>query len=82
MIANAGNHGFAGAVNQGVSALDTELVLLLNPDTELRTSIEKLEAACLETGTGLAAGQLTDEHGHAAAWLHAAPFSEGIDIGL
>ncbi len=63
LIANASNDGFAGAVNQGVAALDTQLVLLLNPDTELKTSIEKLETACLEAGTGLAAGQLTDEHG-------------------
>lgn len=64
LIANPANRGFAGAVNQGVAALDTPLVLLLNPDTELKTSIEKLETACLEAGTGLAAGQLTDEHGH------------------
>jgi hypothetical protein len=46
-----------------VSALDTTLVLLLNPDVELKTPIDELEAACLETGTGLAAGQLTDEQG-------------------
>jgi GT2 family glycosyltransferase len=63
LIANPGNYGFAGAVNQGVSGLDTQLVLLLNPDTELNTPIEELEAACLQEGTGLAAGQLTDEHG-------------------
>jgi len=63
LIANSGNYGFAGAVNQGVSALDTQLVLLLNPDTELQTAIDPLECACLKPGTGLAAGQLTDEHG-------------------
>jgi N-acetylglucosaminyl-diphospho-decaprenol L-rhamnosyltransferase len=63
LIPNASNYGFAGAVNQGVAALDTQLVLLLNPDTELKTSIEKLETACLQAGTGLAAGQLTDEQG-------------------
>jgi len=63
LIANPANNGFAKAVNQGVSELDTELVLLLNPDTELQTSVEKLEAACLEDGTGLAAGQLTDQNG-------------------
>ena len=64
LIANTSNYGFAGAVNQGVTALDTELILLLNPDTELQTKIEELEAACLQSGTGLAAGQLTDEKGH------------------
>jgi N-acetylglucosaminyl-diphospho-decaprenol L-rhamnosyltransferase len=63
LIANTGNNGFARAVNQGVAALDTELVLLLNPDTELQTSVEELESACLRDGTGLAAGQLTDEQG-------------------
>ena len=39
LIANAENRGFANAVNQGVAALDTELVLLLNPDTELTSDI-------------------------------------------
>jgi GT2 family glycosyltransferase len=63
LIANAGNYGFAEAVNQGVLATDAELVLLLNPDTEIKTPIEELEAACLQPGTGLAAGQLTDERG-------------------
>jgi N-acetylglucosaminyl-diphospho-decaprenol L-rhamnosyltransferase len=63
LIANPSNYGFARAVNQGVSALDTELILLLNPDTALQTSIEELKAACLQEGTGLAAGQLTDDHG-------------------
>lgn len=63
LIANPQNNGFAAAVNQGVRALDTPLVLLLNPDTELRTSITELESACLKDGTGLAAGLLTDENG-------------------
>jgi hypothetical protein len=63
LIANPSNYGFARAVNQGVSALQTELVLLLNPDTELKTPLEELEKACLQVGTGLAAGQLSDEHG-------------------
>lgn len=63
LIANPKNNGFAAAVNQGVLALDTHLVLLLNPDTELKTSIAKLETACLKEGTGIAAGQLTDQSG-------------------
>jgi N-acetylglucosaminyl-diphospho-decaprenol L-rhamnosyltransferase len=63
LIANPANYGFAGAVNQGVSALETELVLLLNPDTALKTPLEKLESACLQAGTGIAAGQLADDHG-------------------
>lgn len=63
LIANPDNFGFAGAVNQGVSALDTELILLLNPDAELRTSLDDLEAACLQPGAAIAAGQLTEESG-------------------
>jgi N-acetylglucosaminyl-diphospho-decaprenol L-rhamnosyltransferase len=63
LIANAVNRGFAGAVNQGVSALETELVLLLNPDTELQTSLVDLETACSEEGAGIAAGRLEDAKG-------------------
>jgi GT2 family glycosyltransferase len=63
LIENTTNHGFASAVNEGVSALGNELVLLLNPDTELQTPVDALEAACSEEGTGIAAGQLTDEQG-------------------
>jgi N-acetylglucosaminyl-diphospho-decaprenol L-rhamnosyltransferase len=63
LIANPGNYGFAHAVNQGVMALETELVLLLNPDTKLSTPVDGLEAACQVPGAGLAAGKLTDEQG-------------------
>jgi len=63
LIANTTNYGFAGAVNQGVSALESELVLLLNPDTELKTPLDELENACLQPGTGIASGRLSDELG-------------------
>lgn len=65
LIANSENIGFAAAVNQGVAALDTKFVLLLNPDTELTSRIDALEQACDEIGTGLASGKLTDAAGHA-----------------
>jgi N-acetylglucosaminyl-diphospho-decaprenol L-rhamnosyltransferase len=64
LVANPSNCGFAHAANQAVLALDTELVLLLNPDTELRTALDVLESACLENGTAAASGQLADENGH------------------
>jgi N-acetylglucosaminyl-diphospho-decaprenol L-rhamnosyltransferase len=67
LIANPSNSGFARAVNQGVAALDTELILLLNPDTELETGIDALEQACLRPSVGLAAGQLVDERGQVQA---------------
>jgi len=63
LIANAKNRGFGGAANQGVAELDTELILLLNPDVELAASIEPLEDACLRIGFGMASGKLTDESG-------------------
>lgn len=63
LIANSENRGFAGAVNQGVTWLDTEFVLLLNPDTELTSPIGDLEQTCSETGTGLASGKMLDAAG-------------------
>jgi len=63
LIENATNRGFASAVNQGVTALGTELVLLLNPDTALTSPIDELEQALSEEGTGLAAGKLVNEAG-------------------
>ena len=63
LIPNTSNRGFSQAVNQGVAALDTELVLLVNPDTQLQSGVEELESACLRPGVGLAAGRLVDEGG-------------------
>jgi hypothetical protein len=65
LVANAANNGFAGAVNQGVATLGAELILLLNPDAELTSRIDELEAACSEAGVGLAAGKLVNEAGQA-----------------
>lgn len=67
LISNPTNLGFAAAVNQGVLALDTELILLLNPDVELETSIEALETACTGDRAGLAGGKLRDVEGIAQA---------------
>jgi GT2 family glycosyltransferase len=59
VLANVTNRGFAAAVNQGVAALDTDFVLILNPDVELLDSISPL----LENCDGAAAGQLIDISG-------------------
>ncbi|HME06682.1 MAG TPA: glycosyltransferase family 2 protein [Bryobacteraceae bacterium] len=59
LLANRSNEGFAGAVNQGVAALDTEFVLVLNPDVSLLTPIEAL----CEAGSDLATGKLVDGSG-------------------
>lgn len=63
LLANAGNRGFAAAVNQGIQALDTPYILLLNPDAVLQTGIEELAAACGDPGVGAAAGKLTGSDG-------------------
>ena len=67
LISNPNNLGFAAAVNQGVTALDTELILLLNPDVELETPLEALEAACTGESAGLAGGKLRDDRGRVQA---------------
>jgi len=67
LVVNSSNFGFAAAANQGVEALDTELILLLNPDVELSTSIARLAEACSREGVGLATGKLMDESGNVQA---------------
>jgi len=39
-------------VNQGVGALKTELVLLLNPDAEIQTPVDPMAEACAREGVG------------------------------
>ncbi len=63
LISNPCNRGFAAAVNQGVAALDTEMILLLNPDVELESSLDRLADACGGANVGLATGKLVDSRG-------------------
>jgi hypothetical protein len=62
VIANVENRGFGAAANQGVIAAGAGFILLLNPDTALRTGIEPLLAALAKPGVGAAAGALVDDH--------------------
>jgi len=62
LLANRHNAGFAAAANQGFAALENELVLLLNPDAILRSTIQPLEDAC-RAGAACAAGSLIDTEG-------------------
>ena len=64
LISNASNRGFAAAVNQGVAALETQLILLLNPDAVLETPINPMAEACVREGVGAAGGRLIDESGN------------------
>jgi N-acetylglucosaminyl-diphospho-decaprenol L-rhamnosyltransferase len=63
LIPNAVNLGFAAAVNQGVAALATEFVLVLNPDVCLKTPVDALSEACAQPGAGVATGRLFDPSG-------------------
>src|SRR5579862_2771668 len=63
LIANPHNAGFAGAVNQGVRATSSPLILLLNPDTRLETGLESLIACFADPKTGGAGGLLTGPDG-------------------
>jgi N-acetylglucosaminyl-diphospho-decaprenol L-rhamnosyltransferase len=65
LIANDENLGFAGAVNQGIRTQLNDLVLLLNPDAFLETSLDDLERAFDDPRIGAAAGKLVDEDGTA-----------------
>ena len=67
LISNPANLGFGAAANQGITALDTELILLLNPDVKLETPLDSMEKACTERGVGLAGGQLRDSNGRLQA---------------
>jgi N-acetylglucosaminyl-diphospho-decaprenol L-rhamnosyltransferase len=63
LIANATNRGFAGAVNQGVTSLDTPYILLLNPDAIMRTGLQALRDACDLPGSAGAGGLLLHPDG-------------------
>lgn len=58
LIANDSNRGFAAAVNQGIQALSSPYVLLLNPDAILVEGLESLRAACDLPRAGGAGGKL------------------------
>jgi GT2 family glycosyltransferase len=60
VCANSENRGFAAAVNQGVNRLDADVILLLNPDAELLSSVDELISACTEPRVGAASGALVD----------------------
>ncbi len=63
LIANPDNRGFAAAVNQGFSACDTPLVLLLNPDTVLASDPHLLAAEFAQPKVGAASGPLLNPGG-------------------
>jgi N-acetylglucosaminyl-diphospho-decaprenol L-rhamnosyltransferase len=67
LITNPENRGFAAAVNQGIRALDTPFVLLLNPDALLETGVAALVECCRRPGVAGAGGKLVDAAGRPQA---------------
>jgi GT2 family glycosyltransferase len=63
LVSNPDNRGFAAAVNQGVLALNTPYVLILNPDTVLQSGVEPLVEAANAPGVAAAGGKLVDGQG-------------------
>ena len=63
LIANAENLGFAAAVNQGVTVLESAYVLLLNPDAILKSGLDRLRGACDLPGAAAAGGCLLGPDG-------------------
>ncbi|MCU1324740.1 MAG: glycosyl transferase, family 2 [Bryobacterales bacterium] len=65
LIANSENAGFAGGVNLGTRETSSPLVLLLNPDAQLRSDLRAMAEAFEAPGarTGIVGGLLTDGSG-------------------
>lgn len=80
VIANRENRGFAGAVNQGFAATDAPLVLVLNPDVSLSSSLGSLESAAAQHG--VAGGRLTDAQGQVQAGFTIRRFPTPAVLGL
>jgi N-acetylglucosaminyl-diphospho-decaprenol L-rhamnosyltransferase len=63
LIANPGNAGFASAVNQGVRATLSPLVLLLNPDAHLICGLDVMADFLEQSSAGAVGGMLVDAAG-------------------
>ncbi len=63
VISNTENRGFAAAANQGIAALNTPNILLLNPDAQLVCGLNVLESELSDPGIGIATGNLRHSRG-------------------
>jgi GT2 family glycosyltransferase len=67
LIANPNNAGFAAALNQGVRATKSPLVLSLNPDAHFVRGLDEMVAYMEKPGTGAVGGMLVGEDGNPQA---------------
>jgi GT2 family glycosyltransferase len=82
LIANPWNRGFAAAANQGIGALGTAYVLLLNPDAEAVTGLDALVAACSKPGVAAAGGKLVDGGGRPQTGFMVRRFPTAASLSL
>jgi len=82
LIANPENRGFAAALNQGIQALDTELILALNPDAIVLTSLAPLAEAFEDPSVGAAAGKLVDGSGRPQIGFNVRRFPTPASLAL
>jgi N-acetylglucosaminyl-diphospho-decaprenol L-rhamnosyltransferase len=63
VIANQQNRGFGAACNQGATAIPAQNYLFLNPDVQLKSSLEPLLVAAGKPGYGGSTGTMVDPNG-------------------
>jgi GT2 family glycosyltransferase len=80
LIRNSRNLGFAAAVNQGIRATANPLILLLNPDAVLCSSLAPMVEACLSPEVGAVAGQLVDALGQPQIGFNVRSFPTTVSL--
>jgi N-acetylglucosaminyl-diphospho-decaprenol L-rhamnosyltransferase len=82
LLANRKNLGFAAAANQGIHSLETDLVLLLNPDVVLQTPIDSMVRACTIAGAAACGGKLVGDHGRPQIGFQVRRFPSPASLGF
>ncbi|HUI53936.1 MAG TPA: glycosyltransferase family 2 protein [Bryobacteraceae bacterium] len=82
LIANPVNRGFAAAVNQGFTVLNSPYVLLLNPDVVLQGDLNALREASSLPGSAGAGGCLLDVNGRPQVGFMVRQFPSALTLVL
>jgi N-acetylglucosaminyl-diphospho-decaprenol L-rhamnosyltransferase len=85
LIANKGNRGFAAAVNQGVDACRSDLILLVNPDVALTAPItvsSPMARRAMKPEIGVVGGRLTGLDGRVQSGFTVRAFPTRLILGL
>ncbi len=82
LIRNAGNRGFAAAVNQGCVFLNSEYILLLNPDATIQSGLEALRECCDLPRSAGAGGLLLGNDGRPQIGFMVRELPSATDLAL